>query len=471
MKTLFFTALAMLAMGTLVTASDIFPDTQRGRIARAFVAAFNAGEPEVRAFLQTSSSSEGGPSIDERVTRFAHAKSELGTLTPMRLVAESASGVELIARTATGDQLRLSVLTAGDPPRFAGLRVLRTEGAGDADAEPPVPAGPPEDEHSIIERVRRLVEGSTQTDAFSGTLLISRGADIVWQGAFGLANAAERVPNRMDTRFDVGSIVKSFTRVAIAQLVDAHKLAPSDTVGKYLPDYPNATVREKVTIAQLLDMRSGIGDIFTPRFDQTPKATIRTLRDYLPLFANDPLKFAPGTGEAYSNGGYIVLGLIIEKITGQSYYDYVQRHVFEPAGMQTCTFGLRDGHDPGTAIGYTRRDGGTRSGGAKRRPNLDLMPARGSSAGSAECSAGDLLRYAEALGAGRLVSPATARRLDIGGGEMAIAGGAPGLNASLETGVTGAGGIRYTVVVLSNYDPPSATDLARRIGALLQRAR
>jgi CubicO group peptidase (beta-lactamase class C family) len=470
MRTIFFTALAMLVMGTVVTASDAFPDSQKGRLARAFVAAFNAGEPEMRGFLQAFTSTGDGPSIDERVARFKQVKSDLGTLTPVRLVVETASGVELIARTATGDRVRLNILTAGDPPHFAGLRVLPTEGAGDSGVAPP-PAGPPEDERSAIERVRQLVQSSAQADAFSGSVLIARGADIVWQGAYGFANAADRAPNRMDTRFDVGSIVKSFTRVAIAQLVDAHNLAPSDTVGKYLPDYPNATVREKVTISQLLDMRSGLGDIFGPRFDGTPKASLRTLRDYLPLFANDPLGFAPGTGHAYSNGGYIVLGLIVEKVMGQSYYEYVRQHIFEPAGMQTCTFGFRDGHDPGTAIGYTREGRDGHSGVAKRQPNLDLMPARGSSAGSAECSAGDLLRYAEALAADRLVSSATARRLDVGAGAIAIAGGAPGLNASLETGVTGAGGSRYTVVVLSNYDPPSATDLARGIGALLQRAR
>lgn len=470
MRTIFFTALAILVMGTVVTASDVFPDSPKGRLARGFVAAFNAGEPEMRAFLQAFSPTGDGPSIDERVSRFMQSKSDWGTLTPIRLVAETASGVELVARTITGDQVRLSILTAGDPPRFAGLRVLRTEGAGDSDVKQPA-AGPPEDERRVIERVQRLVQSSAQADAFSGSVLIARGADIVWQGAYGFANAAERAPNRMDTRFDVGSIVKSFTRVAIAQLVDAHILAPSDTVGKYLPDYPNATVREKVTISQLLDMRSGLGDIFGARFDGTPKASLRTLRDYLPLFANDPLGFAPGTGHAYSNGGYIVLGLIVEKVMGQSYYEYVRRHIFEPAGMQTCTFGLRDGHDPDTATGYTREGREGHSGVATRQPNLDLMPARGSSAGSAECSAGDLLRYTEALAAGRLVSSATARRLEVGAGAIAIAGGAPGVNASLETGIPGAGDSRYTVVVLANYDPPSATDLARGIGALLQRAR
>lgn len=470
MRTIFFTAVAVLVMGSLVTASDVFPDSQKGRLARGFVAAFNAGEPQMRAFLQAFSSTEGGATIDDRVARFKQAKSDLGTLTPVRLVAETARSIDLMARTAAGDLVRLSVLTAGDPPRFAGLRILRTGDGGDSAVEPPA-TGAPEDERRVIERVRQLVQNSAQADAFSGAVLVARGADVVWQGAYGFANAAERTPNRTDTRFDVGSIVKSFTRVAIAQLVDALGLATSDTVGKYLPDYPNATVREKVTIAQLLAMRSGIGDVFGPRFDQTPKDTIRTLRDYLPLFANDPLKFAPGTGQAYSNGGYVVLGLIIEKVTGRSYYDYVQRHVFEPAGMRTCAFGFRDSHDPGIAIGYTREDGDARSGGTNRRPNVDLLPARGSSAGSAECSAGDLLRYAEALAAGRLVSPATARRLDVGVGAIAIAGGAPGLNASLETGVTGVGGKGYTVIVMSNYDPPSATDLARGIGALLQRAR
>ena len=266
----------------------------------------------------------------------------------------------------------------------------------------------------------------------------------------------------MTTRFDVGSIAKLFTRLAIAQLAEQGRIRLEDTVGRFLPDYPNATVRNEVTIAELLDMHSGIGDFFGSKFQAADRSTIRSLQDYLPLFASDPLLFKPGAGEAYSNGGYIVLGLIVEAITHGSYYDYVESHIFKPAGMTATAFGYRDSPAADTAVGYTKRHPASPGGWAS---NLSMMPARGSSAGSFQTTAGDFMRFVNALAAGTLLSAPTAQRFDIDAPAIGIAGGAPGLNAELDSGV----GPGYTLVVLSNLDPPSAEDLARQIRGLLRR--
>jgi CubicO group peptidase (beta-lactamase class C family) len=268
------------------------------------------------------------------------------------------------------------------------------------------------------------------------------------------------VTNVIDSQFNVGSISKSFTAVAVAQLVSAGKLAPSDTVGRFLPRYPNATVRDRVTVQQLLDMQSGIGDIFGPRYEQTPKASLRTLADYLPLFADQPLLFEPGKGRQYSNGGFIVLGLIIEKVSGQPYDEYVRTHVFEPAGMQATGFPPVSEPAPKRAQGYTTRLGPT------RRDNRPTLPERGSSAGGAYATAPDLARYATALAAGTLVAPDAMRRIGRQVRGMGIAGGAPGLNATLDDDVNG-----YTVVVMSNYDPPTAERIARAIRGVLSSVR
>lgn len=144
-----------------------------------------------------------------------------------------------------------------------------------------------------------------------------------------------------------------FTAVAIAQLAEGGKLSFSDTVGKLLPDYPNRVVAEKVTVHHLLTHTSGMGSYFNDKFFANLN-NMKTVADYLPLFASDPLAFEPGTKWQYSNAGFTVLGLIIEKLSGQSYYDYVKQHIFKPAGMVNTDSYERDKDVPNLAIGYTK---------------------------------------------------------------------------------------------------------------------
>jgi len=172
-----------------------------------------------------------------------------------------------------------------------------------------------------------------------------------------------------------------------------------------------------------------------------------------------------------------VLGLIIESITGQSYYDYVQKNIFDRAGMKNSEFGFRTGNDPNQAIGYTSQPASgeepalAKDAPTDRHPNLALMPARGSSAGSAQSTAADLLLYVESLSKGKLVSPTILEKLDLHPDGMGIAGGAPGLNATIDTGIPGAGSATYTVIVMSNFDPPSAERLSEQIRGLLHSAK
>jgi len=452
----------LLALSPALWGADALPSTPHGQFVRQYLDAFNAGEAAMRAYFEKTPSRTP---MDERVARYRRMKEDIGSLTAVRLVSEDAGSLILVVRNAAGDEISMTFMFAPDKPQIAGVRIDR--------GVPQQPAGPPEEESAALTEVRSLVEQKSKAGEFSGTVLIARGEDVLWQGAYGFANQDAHIPNQADTRFDVGSIAKSFTRVAIAQLVEQGKLKLADKVGAYLPEYPNQTVREQVTIQQLLDMRSGIGDFFGEKLRQVPKDKIRTLRDYLPFFAGDPLLFAPGTDQRYSNGGYIVLGLIIERISGQSYYDYVQKNIFERAGMKNSEFGLRTGNDPMQAIGYTRRPGAGLDPlpGAECHPNLGILPVRGSSAGSAQSTAADLLIYVQALSKGKLVAPSTLEKVDLHPGGMGIAGGAAGINASIETGIPSAGLATYTVVVMSNFDPPSAEGLSEQIRGLLRRAK
>ena len=242
---------------------------------------------------------------------------------------------------------------------------------------------------------------------FSGVILLAKDNKPILLRAWGDGN-------RTDTRFNLGSINKIFTQVAIGQLVATGKLSLDDTIRKHLPDYPSP-VADKITLQQLIEHRSGLGDFFGPEYLAAPPSSIRKLSDYLPLFVNKPLEFEPGTSQRYSNAGYIVLGLIIERISGQTYYDYVRDHV---------TF---------------------------------FENARGSSAGGGYATAADLLRFSKVLREDKLLPKKWTDWVFRGdpSRNLGIAGGAPGVNTVLLMGSP------YTLVVLSNLDPPAAEEIAK----------
>jgi D-alanyl-D-alanine carboxypeptidase len=306
----------------------------------------------------------------------------------------------------------------------------------------------------VAAKTATYVTGAAARAGFSGVVLLARNGQPLYTAALGKESREYGVDNTVDTEFNLGSIDKLFTHIAIVQLVEARELSYDDTIGKLLPDYPNKDAAA-VTVQELLDMTSGIGDFFGPGYEALPKDRLRTLQDYVPLFASTPLEFVPGTQRQYSNGGYIVLGLIIERIAKQSYFDYVRTHIFAPAGMTRTGWPQRDEINTGIATGYTTvADDGSNG---PVRNNIYTAPARGSSAGGGYSTAPDLLDFADALIAGRLIDASDVEQL-VGDG-IGVAGGAPGINADLDIDRQSG----YELVVLSNGDPPSATSVAATI--------
>lgn len=283
------------------------------------------------------------------------------------------------------------------------------------------------------------VDSLVTAQHFSGVVLIARGGASAFEKAYGMADREAGRANNVETGFNLGSINKLFTQIAIRQLAAQGKLDIDSGIGRYWPDYPNPAVR-RVTIHQLLEHRAGMGGNI---FDAPPggkRSDIRKLADFLPLFVNEPMRFEPGTEQQYSNAGYVVLGLLVERLSGESYYSYVQKHIYEPAGMiRTAHFAV-DSLPENTAIGYT-------AGGR----NSELLPGRGSSAGGGYSTAHDLLRLLNALREGKIPN---GPRLGFG-----IAGGAPGLNAVVETDLPGG----YDLIVLANLDPPAAEAMMRAL--------
>jgi CubicO group peptidase (beta-lactamase class C family) len=308
-----------------------------------------------------------------------------------------------------------------------------------------------------VDSINAAIDKAVAEDRFSGVVMLAKDGTPLLTRAVGMADPAKGIPNRPDTKFNLGSINKFFTHVAIGQLAAAGKLSINDTIRKHLPDYPSSAA-DKITIEQLLQHRSGLGDIFGPKF-MASHASLRTLADYLPLFADKPLEFEPGSDQRYSNAGFVVLGLIIEKISGQTYYDYVRDHITKPAGMTDTASYAVDENVPNRAIGQTKR--GPEGPLPARQSNINTLPGRGSSAGGGHSTAADMLRFTQALLADKLMPKRwtdwlfTGRLDGAAGRNIGVAGGSPGVNAVLEIAPP------YTLVVLSNYDPPSAEELTR----------
>lgn len=238
---------------------------------------------------------------------------------------------------------------------------------------------------------------------FSGSVLIAHNDEILLEVAYGLSERSAEVPNRIDTRFNLGSMNKMFTAVSILQLAQAGILSLDEPIQQYIPDYPNNEVGSQLTIHHLLTHTAGLGDVFTPDFQANPHQ-FRSNADYLPLFVNDPLQVPPGEQFRYSNAGYVVLGLIIERVSGQTYDDYVRQQIFEPSGMlDTGPFALDSG-TPNMAVGYTTRDFYGQDTGLLTS-NTNLIPIQGFAAGGGYSTVGDLFRFRQALLNFELLSP------------------------------------------------------------------
>jgi D-alanyl-D-alanine carboxypeptidase len=300
---------------------------------------------------------------------------------------------------------------------------------------------------------------------FAGAVLVARHGKVLLQDAWGRADRKAGTANTPATRFRIGSMNKMFTAVATLQLVEAHKLALDDPIGKHLPGYPNKEVAAKVTVRHLLTHTGGTGDIFGPEFDQH-RLRLREHRDYLQLYGSRGLTQEPGSRFEYSNYGFVLLGVLIEQVTGGSYDDYVRDHVFRRADMRSTGALPESVEVPDRAVGYLRA-----SSGSDWVPNTDTLPWRGTAAGGGYSTVGDLLRFAQALDSGTLISEATLAEatrphhqqygygFDVQGqGRLRSyghGGGAPGMNGELRVFPE----LGYVVVSLSNLDPPAASEL------------
>jgi CubicO group peptidase (beta-lactamase class C family) len=348
--------------------------------------------------------------------------------------------------------------------RWSWLVVVSLVACGQRDTK-----SSPRPDAEIVQRLEAYVDELGTTGRFSGAVAVTKDGKPVLQRAWGLASRAWNAPNRMDTRFNLGSMNKMFTAVAIGQLLERGKVALDDKVGRYLPDFGNADVRARVTIRHLLTHTSGLGSFFNDEFEAR-KLRIREVRDYLPIIAHEKLAFEPGARWSYSNSGFILLGAIVEVASGENYFQYIRNHIYGPAGMHdTDCYDLAT-DPPRLATGYTRiAPDGKPDPEGRWWSNIFLHVVRGGPAGGGYATAPDVVRFAAALRNGTLLEPDTLTdfttgKVDVRGGEryaygfvdqslrghriVGHSGGFAGINANLDMFWDDG----WVVVVMSNVD-------------------
>jgi CubicO group peptidase (beta-lactamase class C family) len=482
---------AALAIAQTPDAAKL-PDTPAGKTFGAFLAALNSGNVEAMRRFH----SERGGNVDN-AGQDLDFYNQSGGLALHSVKQSSDYEIETLVQTKKDGRwlsFKMEVETMAPYPAIkVGIQPAdaptatppRETPKNDAGNKTPDAAAPAKKltEAEVAESLTAYLEGLAKADKFSGVVLIARDGKPFFVKAYGLADKTRQLANNPETKFNLGSMNKMFTAVAIAQLAEQGKLSFDDKVGKYLPDYPNKDVANKVTIHHLLTHTSGLGSYWNAKFDAR-RATIKTVADYLALFADEPLLFEPGARFEYSNSGYIVLGAIIEKVSGQSYYDYVREHIYKPAGMKnTDAYQITDA-TPNLAMGYTSLGRDDRPASGPRRDNADSRPNRGGPAGGGYSTVEDLLRFATALRDHKLLNAKSTELITTGKvdamrgskygygfGEQQMNGyriyghngGSPGIASDLSI-IPEPG---YVAVVMTNYDPPLMMPVVRKLRELL----
>lgn len=443
------------------------PTGPAGEAIRAVLDAVNANDAQrVRALVNERFSDQfrNAVPIEEHQAVFAEASArERGLdfygIRRYENEADNRAGeYVVIARGRLTGAWRAIVLTLDPAPphRITGIEF--------APARPPtdLPAAPKLSDQEVVTELGAFLERLVDAEAFSGTVLLARNGNVLFREAYGLACKRYDAPNKIDTKFNLGSMNKMFTSVAVMQLVERGKISIDDPLSKFVStDWLPQEVTEKIQIKHLLTHTSGLGSYFNERYERLSKARFRELDDYKPLVSGESLAFEPGTAWRYSNTGMFMLGVVIEKATGQSYFDYVRENVYKPAGMINSDCYDMDEPVPNLAMGYTKRDG-------KWKNNLYMHVIRGGPAGGGFSTVDDLLRFDQALRSHKLLSPESTEIIWSPKPEMnspaygfgfgiegrpgdrivGHGGGFPGISAKLDMYLDSG----YTVAVLSNYD-------------------
>jgi CubicO group peptidase (beta-lactamase class C family) len=396
------------------------------------------------------------PSVDTRVELLLFFATNWGKLDIRQIEPRNGNALGALVR---GDRTevfrRVTIYMDSTSPK---IRMLGTQRARDPDALTTRLT-----DAEVVAQLRAYLERLAARDVFSGTVLLAKGGTPLYSAAFGEANKDFGVRNTVETKFNLGSMNKMFTAVAVMQLVEAGKVSLEDTLGRFMPaGSMRPDVRSKVRVKHLLSHTSGLGSYFTDEWNRQSRALYRTVSDWIPLVSKETLAFEPGTRWSYSNTGMLLLGKVIEAASGKDYFDYIRERITGPTGMVNTDAYELDRVNRNLALGY---DPVFRNGAREWQNNLFMHVIRGGPAGGGYSTVADLTRFATALKGGKLVSVAgfqtlTTAKPELGSPRYGFgffvepdpriaqhSGGFPGINSQLDIYLDN----DYTIAVMSNY--------------------
>jgi len=443
---------------TALSQDKALSETQLNSLLEGWLGAFNADSASpYRAFI-TEYMPDGLPYIDDDLA----VRDVSGGLQLLRSEVTAPNQITGWVKDRSWDRFSKVILTATDAHRLSDITFRGAPAPTDFSI-------PRSTEQDALRMFASRLRSETEAGRFSGAVLVAKKNQILFRQAFGMANVTDKIPALPQTRFCIGSMGKMFTAVATLQLVQRDKIHLGDAIGRYLPDYPNASLAKKVTIEQLLTHTGGTGDIFGPKYDGHSEA-LSTPAKMITLFGGRDVEFEPGSKWYYSNYGYILLGAIIERVTGQEFNTFYADNIFQPAGMHSTSQKAPSGDK--TAIPYT---------GAVGIGLKPLPPYYGTSAGGGYSTVDDFFAFARALQSNQLLDAKHTSLLTTGkvnGGSYSLGlavssrngvpcyghgGSAPGVNGDL-TIYPQSG---YITAILCNRGYPLALNAAGYIGARL----
>ncbi|MEM6690818.1 MAG: serine hydrolase domain-containing protein [Planctomycetota bacterium] len=376
------------------------PDTTAGRLLAGWIEFMNSRVDSQAARFNPSAFRDKTQEAAQSRMQFRKRGLELfGTLELTRVLAENGREITGVLSAKDGRQILLTLYLTPRPENLIDavkLEPYRGEDAALAPAE--------QSDTELVERASVLMKRAEE-QGFSGAVLLARASEPVFAQAYGLANRSYRIPNTLKTKFNLGSMNKMFTAVAVMQLVEREKLSLNDHISKYLDEtWIPQKVSRTIQVKHLLSHSSGLGNYFNETFEQSARTRFRNTSDYKVLLSDETLAFLPGSSWRYSNTGFLLLGAIIEEIAGVSYDEYVRKNIYIPAGMNSSGCFDLDVPNENIAFGYWNDRG-------KLRNNLFLHVIKGGPAGGGYSTVGDLLKFSESLTSGKLLTLESTREL------------------------------------------------------------
>lgn len=371
-----------------------FPETPGGRTLHSWWVCANEAEASKRREFLTNGFTEKGDAAVERRQDFME---NLIGIELVRILHDEERKIEAVFQR-DGKMIRV-VIIASDAPPHSIHSVMMVPYENTHQKEPARTVS------QVADELSAYLNDLTAKEEFSGAVLLARGDQIVHRQAYGLASRRFDTPNRVDTKFNLGSMNKMFTAVGILQLVQDGRLRLDDRVSQYVDDsWLPKEITEKIQIRHLLCHTSGLGNYFNDEFAKTSRELVRELDDYKPMLADESLAFEPGTQWQYSNTGMLILGVVISEVSGRDYFEYIRDRVYRPARMDDTDCYDMDEPVPNLAIGYFKKDG-------RWNNNLFRHVIRGGPAGGGYSTVDDLHRFAKTLLAFKFLDAEHTRKL------------------------------------------------------------